>query len=292
MNFILNKLDPLVTDLLNMPVFPTTEHRISLWMLLYMLVFTVLVVLFGTMLRKYVLESVFARFSKLDVGMRHSLSSVISWLVMGVGFIVVLDTAGVDVTMVTVVVGALGLGASMSLQTIATNIMSGIVIHLERPISVGDRVEIGEVVGKVVDISLRSTAIVTDDNIAVIVPNSEFVSSRVVNWSYKDKNIRYKVALSVPNDCDPELVRELLKNVALSHDAVLKTPEPEVLLTDFCTDTIKFELLVWTREGEIAPASLQSDLNYKISKSLRNANLKLPVAEENIMESAHELTKS
>lgn len=257
-----------------------------------MLVFTVLVVLSGTMLRKYVLESVFARFSKLDVGVRHSLSSAISWLVMGVGFIVVLDTAGIDVTMVTVVVGALGLGASMSLQTIATNIMSGIVIHLERPISIGDRVEIGEVIGKVVDISLRSTAIITDDNIAVIVPNSEFVSSRVVNWSYKDKNIRYKVSLSVPNDCDPELVRDLLRNVALSHDAVLKVPAPEVLLTDFCADTIKFELLVWTREGEIAPASLQSDLNYKISKSLRNANLKLPVAEENIMESAHELTKS
>ena len=129
----------------------------------------------------------------------------------------------------TILAGALGVGIGFGLQNITNNFISGIIILFERPIKVGDRIQVGDLFGDVVNISMRSTMVVTNDNIAVIVPNSEFISSRVINWSYSDRNVRFNIPVGVSYKEDPEKVKQILLEVAEQDKGVLKSPKPEVL---------------------------------------------------------------
>jgi small-conductance mechanosensitive channel len=190
-----------------------------------------------------------------------------------------------------VLAGAVGIGASMSLQNIAPHVLGGMVVMFERTIKVGDHIEIGNVIGRVTDISLRSTAFVTNDNIAVIIPNAELVTAKVINWSYKDKNVRLRVPLAISKQCNLETIKRLLVEAALTHPGVLSRPAPEVRLTGFSSDAVNLSPLIWTHDYAGDPERLQSDLNYKIVTVLEQAHLPMPLSEGSIVATAAMMVK-
>jgi small-conductance mechanosensitive channel len=146
---------------------------------------------------------------------------------------------------------------------------------------VGDRIEVttpagDKISGDVINISSRATTILTNDNIAIIVPNSNLITSTVINWSYTDKRVRFNYVVPIHYKEDPEVVKKILLEVAKENDGVLKTPFPDVLLDKFDESSVKYILRVWTSRYIQKPGVLRSQLYYAIAKKFRENNMRIP----------------
>jgi len=249
--------------------------------LLYLIVLGALLVYLTGKIRQWITDRVLAR-ANVDIGVRQAVGSIIRYGFIAVGFAIILQTAGIDLSALTVLAGALGIGVGFGLQNIANNFISGLIILFERPIKVGDRIDVGGVSGDVVEISPRATTVVTNDNIAVIVPNSEFISSRVTNWSYTNRDVRLNFPIGVSYQSDAEQVRRALLEVASAHAGVLTQPPPDVLLEEFGDSSINFKLRVWTRRYTTTPGVLRSELNYAILKKFHEENIEIPFPQRDL----------
>jgi len=249
--------------------------------LLYLIVLGALLVYLTGKIRQWITDRVLAR-ANVDIGVRQAVGSIIRYGFIAVGFAIILQTAGIDLSALTVLAGALGIGVGFGLQNIANNFISGLIILFERPIKVGDRIDVGGVSGDVVEISPRATTVVTNDNIAVIVPNSEFISSRVTNWSYTNRDVRLNFPIGVSYKSDAEQVRRALLEVASAHAGVLTQPPPDVLLEEFGDSSINFKLRVWTRRYTTTPGVLRSELNYAILKKFHEENIEIPFPQRDL----------
>ena len=218
----------------------------------------------------------------IDIGISEATGSIVRYVVISIGFLMILQSAGVDLSAITVLAGALGIGVGFGLQNITSNFVSGIIILFERPIKVGDRIEVNNILGDVVNISPRATTIVSNDNISIIVPNSEFISSTVINWSHTDRLVRYNVPVGVSYNSDPEAVRDILLEAAEEHIGVLEKPEPQVLLDEFADSALIFILRVWTKTFTERPLILRSELNYIIFKKLKAQGVEIPFPQRDI----------
>ena len=207
--------------------------------------------------------------------MREALG-VIARYVSSLGALVILQSAGIDLTSLNVLVGAVGVGLGFGLQNITSNFFSGLILLIERPIKMGDRVEIGGVVGEVREIGARATTIVTDESVAMIVPNSQFVSERVTNWSRPDKLTAYILSFHVSHTSDPELVRQVLLAAAASHRDVLPDPMAEVEFVEVGLGALRFQLQVWSTEHLKTAGRLRSDLNFEVWRQLAAAGVTIP----------------
>ena len=234
-----------VKDFLSIHLIDIGNTSITLWTLLYFIFLAWLLFFITARLRKWMIYKVLSK-SKIELGVRLAVGTIIRYGVLIFGLIIVIQTVGINLSTITILVGALGVGIGFGLQNVTNNLVSGIIILFERPIKVGDRIQVGEVFGDVMRISLRSTMIVTNDNISVIVPNSEFISSTVINWSHNDRNVRFSIPVGVAYKEDPENVKRILLDVADKEDGVLKNPEPDVLFIEFGDSSINFNLLIWT----------------------------------------------
>jgi small-conductance mechanosensitive channel len=214
--------------------------------------------------------------SGIDRALQHAIAQIVGYIVLIVGIFIVLDNAGIHLGALTVFAGAVGVGVGFGLQNIASNFISGLVILAERPITIGDRVEVASVIGRVQQIRARSTVIMTSDNIAMIVPNSKFIDSPVTNWHYGDPRVRFRLPVGVAYGSDVNKVREALIAAAREHSATLSDPEPTAYLEKFGDSTIDFELVAWTQEMSYKPRRFKSDLNYLIYKHLTAAGIEIP----------------
>ena len=188
----------------------------------------------------------------------------------------------IDLSTLTVLSGTIGLGIGFGLQNIADNFFSGLIILLERPVKVGDRIQVGDINGDVVRIAIRSTTVLTNDNINIIIPNSEFVSKQVINWSHNDRNLRVSVPVGVSYGSNPEQVKKVLLSVADNHPDILSKPVPTVLFTGFGDSSLDFELLVWTQTSIQAPRFLRSELNYRIFDAFRKNGIEIPFPQRDL----------
>src|SRR6266550_5209332 len=214
--------------------------------------------------------------SGLDRALQYAIAQIISNAVLVVGVFIVLENTGIHLAALAVFAGAVGVGVGFGLQNIASNFISGLVILAERPITIGDRVEVAGIVGRVQQIRARSTVILTGDNIAMIVPNSKFIDSPVTNWHYGDPRVRFRLPVGVAYGSDVKKVQEALIAAAREHSATLNDPEPTAFLEKFGDSTIDFELVVWTQEMSYKPRRFRSDLNYLIYKHLTAAGVEIP----------------
>src|SRR5881296_3377650 len=185
--------------------------------------------------------------SGLDRALQYAIAQIIANVVLVVGVLIVLENTGIHLGALAVFAGAVGVGVGFGLQNIASNFISGLVILAERPITIGDRVEVAGVVGRVQQIRARSTVILTSDNIAMIVPNSKFIDSPVRNWHYGDERVRFRLPVGVAYGSDVNKVREALIAAACEHSATLRDPEPTAYLEKFGDSTIDFELISWVQ---------------------------------------------
>src|SRR5712675_1960407 len=181
--------------------------------------------------------------SGLDRALQYAIAQIIANVVLVVGVFIVLENTGIHLGALAVFAGAVGVGVGFGLQNIASNFISGLVILAERPITIGDRVEVAGIAGQVERIRARSTVIRTNDNIMMIVPNTKFIDSPVTNWTYGDRRVRFRIPVSVASDSDVNKVRDALLAVAHENPHTLKEPEPSVFLKQFGDSSIDFQLM-------------------------------------------------
>ena len=213
--------------------------------------------------------------SGLDRSLQYAIAQIVSNIVLIIGIFIVLDNAGIHLGALTVFAGAVGVGVGFGLQNIASNFISGLVILAERPITVGDRVEVAGIAGQVQHIRARSTVIVTNDNITMIVPNTKFIDSPVTNWTYGDPRVRFRLPVGVTYGSDVNKVREALLAAASENANTLKDPAPSVFLEKFGENSIDFELVVWSSEMSYRPRRYRSDLNFAMEQKLREAGIEI-----------------
>ncbi len=220
--------------------------------------------------------------SGLDRSLQYAIAQVVSNIVLVVGIFIVLENAGIHLAALAVFAGAVGVGVGFGLQNIASNFISGLVILAERPITIGDRVEVAGIAGQIEHIRARSTVIRTNDNIMMIVPNTKFIDSPVTNWTYGDRRVRFRIPVGVAYGSDVEKVRELLLAVAHENPHTLKEPSPSVFLEQFSENSIDFKLVVWSSEMSARPSRYRSDLNFAIEKKLREAIIEFPFPQRDL----------
>jgi small-conductance mechanosensitive channel len=268
-------------EFLNVPVTTLGKTDITLWTILYFIFLTFLLFYVTGKLKKWIIYKLLAK-SKIDLGVRVAAGSIFRYIILFIGFIIVLQTVGIDLSTITILAGALGIGIGFGLQNITNNLVSGIIILFERPIKVGDRIEVGDVSGDVVRISIRATTIITNDNISIIVPNSDFISSKVINWSHIDRNIRLNFPVGVSYKEDPQRIRKLLLEVARDNRGVLKEPKPDVLFSEFGDSALVFNLRIWTQEFINRPGVLKSQLYYAIFEKFAQNGVQIPFPQRDI----------
>lgn len=268
-------------DLLNIPLFTLGKGQFTLWSIVYIILLLTLLFYLSAKMKSWIVQGLQKK-KNLGVGISEATGSIIRYLVISIGFLMILESAGVDLSAITVLAGALGIGVGFGLQNITSNFVSGIIILFERPIKVGDRIEVNQILGDVVNISPRATTIVTNENISIIVPNSEFISSTVTNWSHTDRLVRRDIPIGVSYGSDPDEVRELLLAVAAQHPGVLKEPEPQVLLDAFGDSALNFLLRIWTDTYTERPIILRSELNYMIFKKLKENHIETPFPQRDL----------
>ncbi len=270
-----------IKDFLNIPITQIGTTDLTIWSIVYFLILIFLLFYLTAKIRKWVVYRLLAK-SKIDLGVRIAVGTILRYIALVIGLIVVLQTVGLDLSAVTVLAGALGVGIGFGLQNITNNFVSGIIILFERPIKVGDRIEIGDVSGDVINISMRSTTIVTNDNISIIVPNSDFISSKVINWSHNDRSIRFNIPVGVSYKEKPEIVQKILLEVAEENDDILREPKPDVLFKEYADSALIFNLRVWTREYINKPNILKSQIYYAVFKKFEENNIEIPFPQRDI----------
>src|ERR1043166_8005900 len=254
---------------------PLPGVNLSLFQIFLLIALLIGVFWVSSRTKHFLFNRVLAR-SGLDRALQHAIAQIFGYAVLVIGIIIVLDNTGIHLGALTVFAGAVGVGVGFGLKNIASNFISGLVILAERPIAIGDRIEVAGVTGQVRQIRARSTVVLTNDNIAMIVPNEKFIDSPVTNWTYSDRRVRFRVPVGVAYGSDVERVREVLIAAALEHPATLNDPEPNVYLEKFGDSTIDFQLVVWSDEMSRRPSRFKSDLNYLICKHLGAAGIEIP----------------
>ena len=220
--------------------------------------------------------------TRLQPSLQFGLSRIIGYTLIAIGFYVAFQAVGLDLSSLAIVAASVGVGVGFGLQNIINNFGSGIIFLAERPISIGDRIDVAGVAGRVTKIQLRSTTVVTNDNITMIVPNADFISNTVTNWSHGDPKVRIRVPIGVAYGSDLKLLQRLLLEAAEEHPKALRDPSPVVLFTEFGDSSLNFELGVWTQEMTATPIHFTSQMNFIIEQKLRENDIEIPFPQRDL----------
>lgn len=269
------------SDILNRHLFSLGNTAITVQTLLSLVLLTILLIFVSSKLKNFLVVKVLGRTS-LDIGARQAIGTIIRYAIVTLGFLVILQTFGIDLTTLNVLAGAVGIGVGFGMQNVANNFISGLIIMFERPIKVGDRIEVDDVQGNVTSIGARSTTVRTNDNIAIIVPNSKFISENVVNWSFDGGVVRFKIPVGVGYDSDVDLVQKLLLEAAEECSDVVTDPPAGVRFLRFDDSSLYFELRAWSKANLNRPGLLKSNLNFAILKKFRENGIEIPFPQRDL----------
>ena len=260
---------------LDLHLFRVGGNEVTVSSLLVAIAILIATAVLSRVVRNLIAQRLLAR-THLAVGARYAVGRVVGYLVFFVGAMLALNSLGVNATSLAAFGAALGVGLGFGLQDIVKNFVAGIIVLLERPIMVGDRIELEKIVGDVVEIRTRSTVVCTNDEVYLIVPNAKFISETVTNWSFRSNRVRVKVPVGVASDSNPRQVEEALLAAAARNPAVLKDPAPSVYFRAFGEYTLDFQLLCWTSTMLHKTPSFQSELNYLIWEELSRRKIEIP----------------
>ncbi len=296
----INEIFEFIIRFFNTHLFNLGKTEVTLWSLLYFFISLILLVYFSTKLRDLLANRILLKY-KIEIGVRQSIASITRYTLIFIGLVIIFQTAGIDFSALGFVAGAIGVGIGFGLQEITNNFISGIIILFERPIKVGDRIEVqstgyrrkkaqiggaasrkkdesnkSTIRGDVVKISSRATTIVTNDNISILVPNSDLINSSVTNWSHNQDLVRLNLPVHVSHNEDPEVINKLLLEIVKENPGVLNNPSSDVLFDEMGERALTFNLRVWTKEYVHRPNVLKSQIYYSISKSFKERNIQVP----------------
>ena len=218
---------------------------------------------------------------KLEHGLIYAIKRFLHYTIVILGIVIAAQAIGLNLGSLAVIFGFLSVGIGFGLQNITSNFISGLILLLERPVSIGDLIEVEGRVGKVLKISMRSTIVMTLDNVAIIVPNSQLIESQVINWSMEDPRLRIHCPVGVAYGSDIPKVKEVLLSVADKHSDVLKEPSPQVRFLEFGDSSLNFDLLIWIHNPPKKDL-IQSEINYMIDEAFRKADITIPFPQRDI----------
>jgi small-conductance mechanosensitive channel len=250
------------------------------------LVVLLIAVFVSRYLRSFI-ENRMARHKHLDPGVQFTILRLVHYFVITIGSVVALRIAvSADFTSLAVVFTALSVGIGFGLQFIAGDIASGFIILFERPVRVGDYITIpgpdGKLTeGRVRSINLRTTIVITNDNIASVVPNSKIVNQNFLNWTFRERRTRVSVPIGVSYQADPEHVTRTLLRAAEDVQFVLEEPKPSVQFLEFGESSLNFRLLIWTDRPRRHP-SIKSAINYNINRLFKEEGIEIPFPQRDI----------
>ena len=259
---------------LDIHLFTVGKTEITLWS-----VFTVIVsisVLFALAgwAKGWVANRLLGR-SRLEHSTRHAIGTITRYVVLVAGFMVIMQTVGINLSTFNVLAGAVGVGIGFGLQDIVKNFISGLIIMFDRPIHIGDRIEIAGVTGEVMDIGARRITLNTPEGITIVVPNAKFVTDTVKNMHGSHSPGPLKLTINVSRDSDPKRVRQLLEEAAAGHPKVAQQPPPFARLNMPTAGAFPFELQLWTSVEGRERDELLSELHYALHEKLSAAQVKL-----------------
>ena len=256
----------------------TTEVTLSA-IFVFLFILLVVVILSRLFARKFV-ERILVRL-QIEEGTRYTFRRIIELAFILIGAIIAFQSIGINLSGLAVIFGLLSVGIGFGLQNITSNFVAGLILLFERPIKVGDRVTVGGVEGDVMDINIRSTTVRSLNNIDIIVPNSEFVSSQVVNWSHGDRKIRLDIEVGVSYQSDLDAVLRSLREVALGNPEILRDPEPDVHLREFGDSSWNMRLRIWIDDPKRHPV-VRSDINCAIVRKFRENGVEIPFPQRDL----------
>lgn len=276
----LSRLLQVVEEALTFPIFTVKETPVTLSsLLMFVLVMAAFVVASRVIVRR-LLIGVLSR-TKIDEGLRYTFTRIMHYTMLVIGAVVGFQFIGIDLSGLLIVLGFLSVGIGFGLQNLTSNFISGLILLFERPIKVGDRITVGDTEGDVVEIKMRSTTVRSLNNIAIIVPNSDFVSSKVVNWSYGDPKVRLDVDVGVAYSSDLDTVIRSLHEVADENADILKMPKPEVLFMEFGDSSWNMRLRVWLDDPK-KYLIVRSALNSGIVRKFRANGVEIPFPQRDL----------
>jgi small-conductance mechanosensitive channel len=270
-----------VGNFLSTRLFRVGETQVTVSSLLLALAIIVASLVLSRLARTLVADRLLGR-TRLAMGTRYAIGRVFGYLILALGILVAMQPLGVNATTLAVFGGALGIGLGFGLQDVVKNFVAGLIILIERPIQVGDSIEVGDVTGDVIEIRGRATVVRTNDDIYLIVPNSRFIADTVVNRSFRQQRVRYRIPVGVAYGTDPKAVEEALLEAAGRSENVLPDPPPCVWFREFGESALQFELLCWTSKLLHSAGSFRSELNHLVYESLKSRGVEIPFPQRDV----------
>jgi len=267
---------------LNYPFVNQKEFSVSILSLLLLILIIFIATLVSRYTRRFLQKRVLPKFH-IEIGLQYTLLRLVHYLIIALGVLYAMKIGfSVDLTSVAVIVGFLSVGIGFGLQYVAADIASGFILLFERPIRIGDWVMLADdMEGRVETISLRSTVIITNENLAVIVPNSKLVQNKFVNYSYGAPVVRLNIPIGVAYGSNLEKVSVALLEAAHSVDRVLKTPEPKVHFSGFGDSSIDLQIRVWIDKPRDHTV-ITSDVNFAVERAFREHNIEIPFPQRDL----------
>ncbi len=269
-----------IFNVINYPLFKIGDTPIGLSSI-FIFVFLILLFLhLSRFVSKLVIDRGLARI-EIEKGKKYIFRRVTEYALVIIGAIIAFQTIGIDLSGLAVIFGMLSVGVGFGLQNVTSNFIAGLILLFERPIKVGDRISIEDIQGDVEEINIRSTTIKTLDNIIMIVPNSEFVSGRVTNWSHSDLKIRMNIKVGVSYSSNLDDVLKALREVAEENSKVMNDPEPEVIFMEFGDSSWNMRLRIWVRNPKDYFHVL-SEINCAIVRKFREYKVEIPFPQRDV----------
>ena len=271
-------LIPVIQRWLESVAFDTGKHHFSLWLLLQASVVVVAALLISLGLARFI-EHRLMGFAQMNLSLRMAMTKAVRTVLLLLAILIALPAVGIDLTVLSVFGGALGVGLGIGLQKIASNYISGFIILLDRSVRIGDMVTVDNKFGEVSQIKTRYTLLKAMDGTESIVPNEMLITQTVVNHSLSQPDIRIGVPVQVSYETDLEQARDIMLEVAATHARVLQDQAreaPTVLLKSFEENGILLELGVWIRDPSEGQQNLRSDLNWALWRRFREAGITIP----------------
>lgn len=269
-----------IHQLLNFTLFQIKETPVTVVSILIFLMFITGFIFLGVSVRKALNRKILRHFH-IDKGTSYTLSRITQYIIITIGALISFQFVGIDLSGLAVIFGLLSVGIGFGLQNITSNFISGLIILFERPISVGDRVTVANIEGDVTEINIRSTKVRTVNNVSIIVPNSEFVSHDVINYSHGDPTYRLDINVGVAYGSDLEKVLKAMREVGDENQHVMHKPEPDVHLIEFAESSWHMQLRVWIPDVKDYP-QIRNELNQALVRKFREYNIEIPFPQRDL----------
>ncbi len=267
----LESIISIINKILNTRLFTITQTEVTLSVLMVFFALFFAVLFFSRLIARKLVQKILSR-AHIDEGLQYTFQRITEYTLILIGAIIVFQFVGINLSGLAVIFGLLSVGIGFGLQNITSNFISGLILLLERPIKIGDRVRVGDIEGDVLEINIRSTTVRSLENISIIVPNSEFITSQVVNLSHGDLRLRLDIDVGVSYDSDLDTVLRALYEVAQENPEVLGTPEPLVHLAEFADSAWSMRLRVWISNPK-RHQGVRSDINCAIVRKFQKTGV-------------------